>query len=167
VARRERKQGLRAQDPHRAREAHKYSNPIPSREFILQVLHENGPLDYEGVRKALDLHTEDDREALRRRLIAMGRDGQLVCNRVGAYCVVNKRDLVAGRVIAHPDGFGFLKPDEGGDDLFLSAREMRTLMHDDRAVARVVGKDRRGRLEGGIVEILERHTRSVVGRLHQ
>jgi ribonuclease R len=167
VTRRERKQGPRAQDPHRAREARKYSNPIPSREFILQVLQESGPLDYEGVCEVLGLRGEDDREALRRRLIAMTRDGQVVCNRVGAYCLVNKRDLIAGRVIGHPDGFGFLKPDEGGDDLFLSAREMRGLFHDDRAVARVTGRDRRGRLEGAIVEILDRNTRRVVGRLHK
>jgi ribonuclease R len=52
----------------------------------------------------------------------MVRDGQLVRNRRDAYCLVNKRDLIAGRVIGHPDGFGFVKPDEGGDDLFLTRR---------------------------------------------
>ena len=78
---------------------------------------------------------EEDVDALQRRLGAMERDGQLVRNRRGAFCLVNKMDLIAGRVIGHPDGFGFLvKPDEGGDDLFLSAREMRELMHGDRVV---------------------------------
>jgi ribonuclease R len=167
VARPRGKRSTQDQDPHQAREARKYANPIPSREFILQVLEKQGPLDYEQVSKALGLSGEEHLEALRRRLKAMARDGQLVVNRRGAYCIVNKRDLIAGRVIAHPDGFGFLKPDEGGDDLFLSAREMRGLWHDDRAVARVTGQDRRGRLEGAIVEILERNTQSVVGRLHR
>jgi len=166
VAKPKRSTGARTQDPHRAREAKKYTNPIPSREFILQLLEENGPLDRDGVAGALSLQSDDDLEALRRRLKAMCRDGQLVCNRRGAYCLVNKRDLVAGRVVGHKDGFGFLIPDEGGDDLFLSAREMRGLFHGDRAVARVTGKDRRGRLEGGVVEILERKTQKVVGRLY-
>ncbi len=78
----------------------------------------------------------------------MERDGQLLCNRRGGYCVVNQANLVVGRVIGHPDGFGFLKPDDGADDLFLSPREMRALMHGDRAVARVTGIDQRGRREG-------------------
>ena len=167
VARPKRKRSTREQDPHKAREAKKYANPIPSREFILQVLENEGPLDYDKVAKALELSGEEPLEALRRRLKAMARDGQLVVNRRGAYCIVNKRDLIAGRIIAHPDGFGFLKPDEGGDDLFMSAREMRGLWHDDRAVVRVTGQDRRGRLEGAVVEILERNTQSVVGRLHR
>jgi ribonuclease R len=96
----------------------------------------------------------------------MVRDGQLLRNRREAFCLVNKRDLVAGRVIGHPDGFGFLKPDDGGDDLYLYPKEMRALFHGDRIVARVTGKDRRGRLEGAVVEILERGTSSVVGRLY-
>ncbi len=166
MAKIKRNSSSRNQDPHRAREQKKYANPIPSREFIIQVLEQDGPLDYDQVATALKLSGDEPLEALRRRLKAMARDGQLVVNRRGAYCIVNKRDLIAGRVIAHPDGFGFLKPDEEGDDLFLSAREMRSLWHDDRAVARVTGMDRRGRLEGAIVEILQRNTQSVVGRLH-
>ncbi|MFP4077370.1 MAG: ribonuclease R, partial [Halochromatium sp.] len=58
------------------------------------------------------------------------------------------------------------KPDDGGDDLYLYPKEMRALFHGDRIVARVTGKDRRGRLEGAVVEILERSTTSVVGRLY-
>ncbi len=167
MTRRQRQQNLKGQDPHQAREAKKYENPIPSREFILKTLEDAGPLDYDGVVTALSLSGEEHLEALRRRLKAMARDGQLVCNRRGAYCLVNKRDLIAGRVIGHPDGFGFLKPDEGGEDLFLSPREMRGLFHDDRVVARVTGQDRRGRFEGSVVEVLERNTKSVVGRLYR
>jgi ribonuclease R len=43
---------------------------------------------------------------------------------------------------------------------------MRALFHGDRIVARVTGRDRRGRLEGAVVEILERNTQSVVGRFY-
>ena len=123
-------------------------------------------MEFDEVVKALDLSTNDDQIALERRLGAMVRDGQLVRNRRHAFCLVNKRDLIAGRVIGHPDGFGFVKPDDGGDDLYLYPREMRALFHGDRIVARVTGRDRRGRLEGSVVEILERSTSSVVGRLY-
>jgi ribonuclease R len=157
---------LPKQDPYAAREARKYDNPIPSRELIIEILGElDGPPNFRELAQALGLEEDEQLEALRRRLNAMERDGQLVRNRRSGYCPVNRKDLVAGRVIAHPDGFGFLKPDEEGDDLFLSPREMRSLWHNDRAVVRVAGVDRRGRREGQLVEVIERNTHQVVGRL--
>ncbi len=167
MARRKKAQSARDLDPHRQREAKKYDNPIPSREFILETLTQHGaPAAFDEVAGLLGLSAEQDLQALERRLGAMVRDGQLLRNRREAFCLVNKRDLVAGRVIGHPDGFGFVKPDDGGDDLYLYPKEMRALFHGDRVVARVTGKDRRGRLEGAVVEILERSTKSVVGRLY-
>ncbi len=156
---------LPSSDPFRERESQKYENPIPSREFILAVLEKKGkPLDREQIARALHLKGDEQLEALRRRLRAMERDGQIIQNRRGAYGVIDKMDLIRGRIIGHPDGFGFLVPDEGGDDLFLSAREMNTVMHGDRIVARVSGIDRRGRREAAVVEILERANKQVVGR---
>ncbi len=166
MARRNKTQAPTAGDPFAAREARKYENPIQSREFILQTLQElGGPMNFRQLSEALQLEGDDRLEALQRRLNAMERDGQLVRNRRGGYCPVNSKDLIAGRVIAHPDGFGFLKPDEEGEDLFLSPREMRSLWHDDRAVMRVSGIDRRGRREGALVEVIERNTHQIVGRL--
>lgn len=153
-------------DPHGEREARKYERPIPSRELILSLLEEKGiPLSFDEIADLLGVHEEIDRESLRRRLNAMERDGQLLCNRRGRYCRINRRDLISGRVIGHPDGFGFLHPDTGQEDLFLSPREMRGVMHGDKAVACVRGIDRRGRKEGSIVEVLERNTERIVGRL--
>ncbi len=155
------------EDPEAEREASKYANPIPSRELILQFLKNQGvPLTREEIADQLGLDNENDLDALGRRLRAMERDGQLLKNRNQCYCIVNRTDLISGRIIGHPDGFGFLRPDEGGDDLFLSPREMRSLLHGDRAVIRVKGIDRRGRREGALVEVLERNTEHVVGRLY-
>jgi len=155
-------------DPHRRREAKKYSNPIPSREFILETLAETGvPLTFDEIAATFDIRDEGERVALQRRLGAMVRDGQLVPNRRDAYCLVNIQDLIAGRVIGHPDGFGFVKPDDGGDDVYLYPRQMHGLFHNDRVVVRIIGQDRRGRLEGSVVEVLERNTHTVVGRFYQ
>jgi len=106
-------------------------------------------------------------EAYEGRLAAMERDGQILTNRKGELCVLAKLDLVVGIVQGHADGFGFLVPEDGGDDLFLNAREMHKVLHGDRAVARVSGVDRRGRREGEIVEVLTRANREIVGRLHE
>ncbi|HEY6043827.1 MAG TPA: ribonuclease R, partial [Nitrosospira sp.] len=101
-----------------------------------------------------------------RRLGAMLREGQIMRNRKGDICVVEKLDLIKGRVQGHADGFGFLIPDDGSPDLFLSAKEMHKVLHGDHVMVRETGVDRRGRREGTIVEVLERGVTQLVGRLH-
>lgn len=155
----------RLADPYAEREAQKYERPIASREAIIDWLEQAGkPLRFEQLAQDLHLRHTDEIEALSRRLAAMLRDGQLVQNRRDEYCLVKLLPLVAGTVIGHRDGFGFLKPDEGSDDVFLPPRQMRTLMHGDRALVRVQGKDARGRSEGSLVDVLERNTHEVAGR---
>ncbi|MFZ2727727.1 MAG: ribonuclease R [Methylococcaceae bacterium] len=155
-------------DPFAEREAEKYERPIPSRELILQLIEQAAqPLNRQAIAKAFNLEQEDDLEALRRRLRAMERDGQLLFNRNQQYCAVNSKDLIVGRVIGHVDGFGFIRPDDGSDDLYLSPREMNSLLHNDRAMVRIAGLDKKGRREGAVVQILERNTHTIVGRLYK
>ena len=152
-------------DPYAQREAAKYEQPIPSRELILQLIEQRGkPIGRKQIAESFSLESEDQLEALRRRMRAMERDGQVLFNRRQQYCLVDKQDLIAGRILSYPDGFGFLKPDDGGgEDLFMSPREMNQVLHNDRALVRVSGVDRKGRREGKIVEVLERNTHQVVG----
>lgn len=155
----------RREDPHARREAANYAKPLPSREFILEAMSEEGaPLDIERLWKLLDIR-RSEREIFARRLAAMERDGQILRNRKSAFCVAEKLHLIPGRVQGHPDGFGFLLPDAGGEDLFLSPKEMEKVLHGDRAMVRQSGVDRRGRPEGKIVEVLERANQRLVGRL--
>ena len=153
-------------DPFAEREAQKYAQPIPSREFIMALLEDAGkPLRREQIRQALQLSGEEQLEALQRRLRAMERDGQLLLNRRSEYCLAHKVELISGRVVGHSQGFGFVIPEQGGDDLLLPAHEMRAVMHGDRVAVREVGVDRRGRREAMLVEVLERSTTQLVGRL--
>lgn len=136
----------------------------PERQDIIDLLEEHGrPLQRKDIVHRLNVESSDSREILRRRLIAMVRDGQLVKNRRNAYGLPKKMDLIAGRISAHPDGFGFVMPDDGESDLYLSPRQMRTVLHGDRVLASVVGIDARGRREGAVNEILERAHSRVVG----
>ena len=156
----------RPSDPFAQREAQRYERPIPSREAIMSLLAEQASLlKTEAVAAALGLRSEQDIDALTKRLAAMVRDGQLLQNRRGGYGVAQKLDLIPGVVIANAEGFGFLKPDEGGDDLYLSPAQMRTVLHGDRVLGSVVGVDRRGRRQGAIVEVLERRPSRLVGRV--
>ena len=154
------------QDRFAEREAEKYENPIPSREFILEFLAERGrPATLRQLITELELNESSEKEAIKRRLTAMSRDGQLIQNRRGAYGLLDKMDLIAGRVVGHKDGYGFVIPDDGSDDLFINARQMRMVFHDDKVLARVASIDHRGRREGAIVEVIEHNTREIVGRL--
>ncbi|WP_343123034.1 ribonuclease R [Luteibacter sp. 9135] len=153
-------------DPHAEREAQRYEKPIPSREAILALLEERGELLAEyDIARALRLFDEYEIVALNKRLGAMVRDGQLLRNRRGDYAPAQKLSLIPGRVIANAEGYGFLRPDEGGDDLYLSPQQMRSVLHGDRVLASVVGIDRRGRRQGAIVEVLERRSPRMVGRV--
>ena len=141
---------------------------IPARERILEFLRERGaPMRADDVAVALHVAGSAEREAFAGRLAAMERDGQLMTNRKGELCVVAKLDLLTGTVQGHPDGFGFLMPDDGSPDLFLAPKEMRKALHGDRATARQIGVDRRGRPEGAIVDVLARSNREIVGRLYE
>jgi len=152
-------------DPNLQQEAEKYDQPVPSRDFLLNFLEKWGaPISHPLVCRELGITDDDGIEGVRRRLIAMCRDGQLISNRKGEYGLISKMDLIAGRVIGHRDGFGFLKPDAGGDDLFLSPRNMREVFDGDRVLVQAVGVDQRGRREGKIVEVLEHNTTKLVGR---
>jgi len=153
-------------DPHADREATNYENPIPSREFILEFLDQAGnALTHPQVAKELDLSSADNVEALRRRLIAMTRDGQLVCNRRNQFFPKAKSKTIIGTVIGHRDGFGFVKPDGEGDDIFLSARQMQSVFDGDKVEVRLDSADHRGKVNGVIEQVLEHNTEQLVGRL--
>jgi ribonuclease R len=137
----------------------------PSRKDILSLLEDSGrPLQRRDIVDRLNVVSDDSREILRRRLRAMERDGQLIKNRRNAYGLPARMDLVAGRISAHKDGYGFVMPDDGDTDLYLSPRQMRSVLHGDRVLASVIGIDSRGRKEGAVREILERAHERVVGR---
>jgi ribonuclease R len=163
-----RRRSWRQLDPCYQQEQEKYGRAIPSRTFILSYLEQQeGPLGHDELCTAWGLRDDWEIETLRRRLRAMERDGQLIRNRRGGYGVLARMDLISGRVIGHPEGYGFLAPDDGGEQLYLSPREMRQLLHGDRVVVRVAGMDARGRREGALVEVLERNTQRVVGRFFE
>lgn len=162
------KSSLKDGDPYAKREAEKYEHPIPSREYILSYLDTLGyPVNFPQMCEDLQLEHDHEKQALNFRLRAMIRDGQIMTDRRNRFCLLNRLNLVKGSVIGHADGFGFVEPEGEGGDLFISARQMRKVMHGDKVLARVVGKDRRGRMEGVIHEVLEHVNQQLVGRFFE
>ena len=155
---------LKNQDPYYQQEVEKYDNPIPSREFILNVIRENNaPMNREEILTALSIHDEKQIEGIRRRLRAMENDGQLVFTKRKRYALPEKLDLLKGTVIGHREGFGFLQVDGQKEDLFIPNHQMQRVMHGDFVLAQPVGLDRRGRREVRIVRVLENRKKQIVG----
>ncbi len=83
------------------------------------------------------------------------KEGTLVRLKKDHYALPRGQNIVVGKVQGHPDGFGFLIPEESGvEDVYLNRREMRRVMHGDRIVVRIQ-KKKRGAHEAHIVQILE------------
>ncbi|PJO78005.1 ribonuclease R [Neisseria brasiliensis] len=159
---------LREKDPYLEREKQRYAEPLPSREWVIELLEQKGvPTKIDALARELSIK-EEEYEFFERRLKAMARDGQVLINRRGAVCAADKLALVKCRVEAHKDGFGFAVPLEktGEGDFVLYERQMRGVMHGDIVTVRPAGIDRRGRREGMVLDIVERAQVQVVGRFY-
>jgi ribonuclease R len=133
---------------------------------ILEALERAGsPLTPDELAKRLRIHARARRE-FDAALATLERSGDLVQNRAGSLLVAKRISLVAGRIEGHPDGHGFLIPDDGSASVLVPPAEMRQAIHGDRVAVRITGRDHRGRPTGELVEVLERGSRRIVGRLH-
>ncbi|AWL10897.1 Ribonuclease [Saliniradius amylolyticus] len=153
-------------DPYRKREQQKYDNPVASREYLLQLLKDAGkPLSMLELCELTGADDEDSKIGIQRRLRAMEREGQVLFNRNKKYALVDRMDLIAGRVIGHRDGFGFLKRDDGKPDMFIPAPQMRSLLHGDKVLAQeVTSRKKSSKTEAQIVQVVETRPDPVVGR---
>ena len=160
------KRAWETNDPNAKKESKKYVTPVPSRTYLLDLFEQVGaPIGAKELSLKLELYDHYEKQGLKARLSAMVRDGQLIQNRRGDYCLTEKIPVVVGTILAKRDGFGFLLPDDDSDDIYLSSAQMHSLMDGDRAAVRVSGYERDGRQKGTLVEILERAHTEVVGRL--
>jgi len=142
-----------------------YQHPIPKRDKVLDFLRESGrPLKVDALLDEFRLKGQKMRTQLVEMLRKMVTAGQIIENRRGEFCLIERLNLVTGKVSGHRDGFGFVARDDSEDDVYLSAREMRALFDGDRVAIKITGEDRRGRAEGKLVEVLERGVREIAGQ---
>ncbi len=122
------------------------------------------PLSLKELMKALDIPQEQKR-TFRKFLKDMVLRGELVRIRGGRYGLPSRMNLVTGELACHPDGFGFVTPDEGGADIFIPPRRLNGAMHGDRVVVRIEARRRGGeKREGSIIRVLSRAHKRIVGR---
>ncbi|MGB5789970.1 MAG: ribonuclease R [Pseudoalteromonas nigrifaciens] len=109
-----------------------YDNPIPGREFILSLFGKmKKNLNREQIAHALELKNAEQKEALRRRLRAMERDGQLMFSQHKGYQVIDQALLVSGVITLHADGFGFVNYSASEKDLFIAKNQLAHVFEGD------------------------------------
>ncbi len=151
-------------DPEAILESQRYDNPIPSRTLITSHIEksEHG-LTYDDLAEEFKLQDENSLEALRRRLGAMVRDGQLL--RIGqTYQLCNDDQEFDALVEINHRGQGFAVIKER-DDLILTERELRQVFHGDRIRVRPTSVDRRGKSQGFITEVIKHQVQQLIGEL--
>jgi ribonuclease R len=140
-----------------------------SRDQLLRQIREqvHHPATARELIRTLDI-ARDERTTFKRQLKSLVSDGALVLLRGNRYGLADRMDLIVGRLDAHPSGYGFVTPERHGDDLkgdvFVAAPNLKEALHGDRVVVRVERHRDDGRVEGSIVEILERRNDTIVGR---
>jgi ribonuclease R len=154
--------------PKQPRKTAKPVRPAKSEAFSMtHALQQAGhPLTFEELALRVGATTAVKRKQFSEQLERALHTGEIVKNRREELCLRERLTLIVGTVTGHRDGHGFLHPEDRSTPIVLPYRQMREVMHGDRIAVRVSGTDQRGRPEGTVVEVLERGTTEIVGRLY-
>ncbi len=145
-----------------------YDNPIPGRDFILSLFNKvKHNLNREQIAQSLGLKTAQQKEALRRRLRAMERDGQLMFNQRKGYQIIDQQSLVTGVISLHRDGFGFVSYDSEQKDLFLAKNQLNHVFDGDIVQVFISPVEQGTRCVNKLIKIIERKTTHIAGILNK
>ncbi len=134
-------------------------------DIILKLMKEktNRPMKFSELMKLFSI-PETQRREFRRIVKYLATEGSLVKLRGGRYGLPSEMNLVNGTLQGHPDGYGFVVPEHGDEDIFIGKQKMGGAMHGDIVLTRIENKNTRfSRPEGRVIRVLQRKTQSLVG----
>ena len=108
---------------------------------------------------------ETQKREFRSLIKEMSGEGTLIKIRGGRYGLPDEMNLITGNLQGHPNGFGFVIPDnqQGEDDVYVNRRHMNEAMHKDHVVVRVESEREPGKPQGRVIRILQRNTTHIIG----
>src|SRR5262245_10365197 len=143
--------------------------PEPLHDRILGFLSHHGkPVSVRELvrRLGLDKEARHELKPVLRRLL---EDGEAVKVRGARLGLPSRMNLVVGRLVCNPAGYGFVQPEnrqKGQSDVYVSAFNIKEALHGDRVVARIERSTPKGP-EGRIIRVLERGLTRLVGRYEE
>jgi ribonuclease R len=142
---------------------------LPLHDRILRFLSDHGkPVSVRELVRRLGLD-KDARQELKPVLRRLLEDGEAVKVRGTRLGLPSRMNLVVGRLVCNPAGYGFVQPEDrkkGQSDVYVSAFNIKEALHGDRVVARIERSTPKGP-EGRIIRVLERGLTRLVGRYEE
>ena len=125
--------------------------------------HTGGAVEFRELMRLFGV-TKADRSRFKTVMESLIREGIVRKLKGNRFEKIIGKNVITGRLSIHRDGYGFVAPDAGGEDIFIPARHLRENMHGDRVEVTGIVNDRRGKREGRILRTLERGYTRIVGR---
>lgn len=135
------------------------------KEEILQILHQSGYISVEGLSKRLHHHSTEQFKELLKTLNLLEDEGKIVRNEYNEYLLIENSNLTAGTLDINKKGFGFVRTEDGSEDIFISAHDLKDAFHRDKVLVELKKTQDGSRREGRIVKVLERGQTRLVGIL--
>ncbi len=138
-----------------------------SKKNILSFLKaQDGAIHFAGIlREFGGRHVKHE---LKRMLDDMANDGELARFKGNSYALTTAVKSIRGKLSTHRDGYGFVTPEGGGEDIFIPQRDMKSAMHGDTVKVRSersrMGGDKQ---QGRILAVTERASTRIVGRYEE
>ncbi|MGE6488942.1 ribonuclease R [Paenisporosarcina sp. NPDC076898] len=136
-------------------------------EQLFTILREEDykPMTVQELESKLELEYSEEFKELVKTLARLETQGDVIRSRSNRYGLPQQMNLLKGKFIGHPRGFGFVSPEEEGmDDIFIPPTEINGAMNGDTVLVRVSSSSSGDRREGSITKITERGITKVVGQ---
>lgn len=134
-------------------------------EQILAIL-SKGPeqgLNYKQIAKRLNISDSPARQMIADILRELTRNKSLQEVHHGKYKAKQPHGHITGIVDLTRMGYGFITTEDMDDDVFVTAKNLKTALHGDKVKVWLYAKRKGARPEGEVVEIIERSRTTFVG----
>lgn len=164
--------GSRRKQRHKRRPAAKgfkksKRSKIEFRQEILSLFSKNSkkPLNPVQVASALGLVDREGRRIIERSLEELVEQGALESTGPGKYKIIISANAVEGVIDATSRGSAYLISDQTASDIYIARENMNHALNKDRVQVEIISNRRSKRLEGRVVDIVERARTKFVGKI--
>lgn len=135
---------------------------------VLQALSTSrrGPLKPKELARALEV-PPDEYKGFKRFLAGLEQAGKIYRVKGHRFGLPGSMDLVVGKASLTRNGDAFVRPEDGGRDVYVPSVNLSSTLDDDRVVVRIESRPPGRSPVGRVIKVLERARSTVVGTLHR